>query len=387
MTTNNRPTILIADDSEMNREILKDILGSAYRILEAENGQEALAVVHANPGGVDLLLLDINMPVMDGVTVMRHLKQEKEENLPIIVISADVSPATVHEAYELGATDYLTRPFDQVVVVRRVVNTLNLYARQKHLAKLLADQVYEKEKLSSMMINVLSHVVEVRNQESGLHVVHVRTAVGVIARQLVKLTDKYPLSEADITLCAMASALHDIGKIEVPESILNKSGKLTPEEWCEMKKHTIYGEEILQKMQVHRDEPLMRLSERICRWHHERWDGTGYPDGLKGDEIPICAQLVAMADVYDALTSDRVYKKAYAHEDAVAMIERGECGAFNPLLLQALNTCQDELKTALLTSADDADSRKSAQRLIEELLNTPVGGGGKNIQFWRIKPP
>ncbi len=376
-----RPTILIADDAEMNREMLIDILGDAYSILQAEDGQKALEVLHANPGGVDLLLLDINMPVMDGLEVMRRLKAEGDGSVPIIVISADVSVSTVHEAYALGATDYLTRPFDSVVVHRRVINTLNLYARQKYLAKALADQVYEKEKLSSMMINILSHVVEVRNQESGLHVVHVRTAVGVIARRLVQITDKYPLSEAEITMTAMASALHDIGKIEVPESILNKTGKLTPEEWGEMKRHTIYGEEILQKLQVHHNEPLVLLSEKICRWHHERWDGGGYPDGLKGDEIPICAQLVAMADVYDALTSDRVYKKAYSHEEAIAMIDRGECGAFNPFLLQALKESQDELRDALAHCEEDADSRKTAQRLIEELLNTPGGGNSSGELF------
>ena len=370
----NRPTILITDDSEMNREILKESLGMYYRILEADNGATALEVLRANPGGIDLLLLDINMPVMDGMEVMRRMRNDDVETVPVIVISAELDPSTVHAAYELGATDYLQRSFDMVVVQRRVINTLNLYARQKHLAKLLADQVYEKEKLSSMMINILSHVVEVRNQESGLHVVHVRTAVGVIGRKLREISDKYPMTEAEITMTAMASALHDIGKIKVPEAVLNKKGKFTPEEWNLMKMHTIYGEEILQKMQVHHNEPLILLSEKICRWHHERWDGGGYPDGLKGDEIPICAQLVAMADVYDALTSDRVYKKAYSHEEAIAMIQRGECGAFNPLLVQALVASQDELREALAMSVEDADSHKVAQRLIEELLNTPGGG-------------
>lgn len=300
----NRPTILITDDSEMNREILKEILGTYYRILEADNGATALEV-------------------------LRRMRNDDVETVPVIVISAELDPSTVHAAYELGATGYLQRPFDMVVVQRRVINTLNLYARQKHLAKLLADQVYEKEKLSSMMINILSHVVEVRNQESGLHVVHVRTAVGVIGRKLTEISDKYPMTEAEITMTAMASALHDIGKIEVPEAILNKTGKFTPEEWNLMKMHPIYGEEILQKMQVHHNEPLILLSEKICRWHHERWDGGGYPDGLKGDEIPICAQLVAS---------------------------------------------QDELREALAMSVEDADSHKVAQRLIEELLNTPGGG-------------
>lgn len=321
------------------------------------------------------------MPVMDGMEVMRRMRNDDVETVPVIVISAELDPSTVHAAYELGATDYLQRPFDMVVVQRRVINTLNLYARQKHLAKLLADQVYEKEKLSSMMINILSHVVEVRNQESGLHVVHVRTAVGVIGRKLREISDKYPMTEAEITMTAMASALHDIGKIKVPEAVLNKKGKFTPEEWNLMKMHTIYGEEILQKMQVHHNEPLILLSEKICRWHHERWDGGGYPDGLKGDEIPICAQLVAMADVYDALTSDRVYKKAYSHEEAIAMIQRGECGAFNPLLVQALVASQDELREALAMSVEDADSHKVAQRLIEELLNTPGGGNSARIIF------
>ena len=370
----NRPIILIADDSEMNRELLKEILGEDYEVLEAENGAVALDVLRRRPGEVDLLLLDINMPVMAGVEVLRHLRDDGVKDVPVIVISADAAPATVHEAYELGATDYLTRPFDMVVVRRRVVNTLSLYARQKHLAKLLADQVYEKEKLSSMMINILSHVVEVRNKESGLHVVHVRTAVGVLGHRVRELTDRYHLTEADLTLISMASALHDIGKINIPEEILNKTGRLTPEEWVEMKKHTIYGEEMLQKMKTHHNEPLVIYSEQICRWHHERWDGSGYPDGLKGDDIPLCAQLVAMADVYDALTSERAYKRAFTHEEAIAMIEAGECGVFNPLLLQALKDTQYELRDALASCIEDADSHKTAERLIVELLNSTGGG-------------
>jgi putative two-component system response regulator len=202
-----------------------------------------------------------------------------------------------------------------------------------------------------MLISVLSEIVEFRNGESGMHVLNINILTTMILEQLVKKTDKYPLSWSNRMLISTASSLHDIGKIGIDEKILNKPGRLTPEERKIMEKHTVIGADMLANLQMYEDEPLMKVAYQICRWHHERYDGKGYPDGLKGEEIPISAQVVALADVYDALTSERVYKKAYSHEEAVQMICNGECGTFNPLLLECLCEIQDPIKKELQEAA------------------------------------
>lgn len=304
--------ILIADDSAMNRAILTEMLGDGYEILEAENGRQAVSIMQTNVD-IDLLLLDIMMPEMDGFDVLAMMnKYHWIDDIPVIMISAENASSYVERAYDLGATDYISRPFDMAIVRRRVINTLMLYAKQKRLVRLVAEQVYEKEKSNSTMINILSHIVEFRNGESGLHVLHIQTATDILLRTLVRKTDKYNLNTADISLISTASALHDIGKINIPASILNKPGKLTKEEFDTMKTHTTTGAEILDKLPFQQESPLVKTAYAICRWHHERWDGRGYPDGLKGEDIPIAAQVVAMADVYDALTSERCYKKPLA---------------------------------------------------------------------------
>ena len=328
--------ILIADDSAMNRAILTEMLGDGYDILEAENGLQAVSVMQSDEN-IDLLLLDIMMPEMDGFEVLAMMKKcHWIDDIPVIMISAENASSFVERAYDLGASDYISRPFDTAVVRRRVINTLMLSAKQKRLVQLVAEQVYEKEKSNSTMINILSHIVEFRNGESGLHVLHIQTATEILLHTLVQQTDRYNLTTADISLISTASALHDIGKINIPESILNKPGKLTKEEFDTMKTHTTIGAEILDKLPFQQESDLVKTAYAICRWHHERYDGRGYPDGLKGEQIPIAAQVVAMADVYDALTSERCYKKAYSHDTAIQMILNGECGAFNPLLLQCL---------------------------------------------------
>lgn len=360
--------ILIADDSEMNRAILTEMLGEEYEILEAENGQQAIEMIEKN-SGIDLLLLDIMMPVKDGFDVLTAMNQYHWiDELPVIMISAENATSFVERAYNLGATDYISRPFDMAVVHRRVVNTLMLYGKQKRLMQLVADQIYENEKSNSLMITILSHIVEFRNGESGMHVLHIRTFTEMILRKLITMTDKYPLTETEISLITMASALHDIGKINTPAEILNKPGKLTREEFEIMKTHTIEGDRLLDDMALPQNDPLMRTAHEICRWHHERWDGRGYPDGLKGDEIPISAQVVALADVYDALTSDRCYKKAFSHETALQMILNGECGAFNPLLLDCLKAVDDQLRTCMQHEPSSFDYQLDSQRLASEML-------------------
>lgn len=370
-----KETILIVDDSALNRMVLIEILGKEnYTFLEAENGQQAVELLDCHPE-VDLLLLDITMPEIDGFGVLEIMNQYHWiEETPVIMISAEDAYSFIERAYDLGASDYITRPFDARVVCRRVSNTLMLYAKQKRLVQMVAEQVYEKEKVSNTMISILSHIVEFRNNESGLHVVHIRTITELLLRRLRKKTDRYPLTEADISLISTASALHDIGKINIPEQILNKPGRLTKEEFEIIKTHSAVGEHMLRQIPFNQNEPLVKVAREICRWHHERWDGRGYPDGLKGDEIPISAQVVSLADVYDALTSERCYKAAFDHDTALNMIVNGECGAFNPLLLECLMDGADQIKQAMQETEEekqkDAEQsqRQEANRLSREVL-------------------
>ncbi len=338
--------ILIVDDSEMNRALLLDILEEQYDIVEAQNGAEAISILSERWAEFSLLLLDIMMPVMDGFEVLATINQYHwSDNFAIIMISADDSPANIKRAYDLGAFDYINRPFDPAIVHRRISSTMLLYARRQRLEKIIAKQIEEQEQNNKLMISILSHIVESRNGESGLHILHVNTITKYLLKRLVLYTDQYSLSKEDISLISVASSLHDIGKIAIPDEILNKPGRLTDEEFAIMKTHSMLGANILSELPAEmRDAPLVKVAYEICRWHHERYDGRGYPDGLKGDDIPISAQVVAMADVYDALTSERCYKKAFTHKEALKMILEGQCGTFNPLLLQCLQGIADTLE-------------------------------------------
>lgn len=347
-----RYRILIVDDSEMNRMILSEMLKGEFEILEAENGSACLDMLSRYEMKISLILLDIVMPGMDGFGVLEYMNRNNLiKDIPVIMISGEDSGEVIKRAYEMGVSDYIKRPFDMEVVHRRVLNTIKLYAKQRRLVAMVMNQVFEKEKNSRMLISVLSEIVEFRNGESGTHVLNINTLTTMILEQLAKKTDKYHLSWSNRMLISTASSLHDIGKIGIDEKILNKPGRLTPEERKIMEKHTVIGADMLANLPMYEDEPLMKVAYQICRWHHERYDGKGYPDGLKGEEIPISAQVVALADVYDALTSERVYKKAYSHEEAVQMICNGECGTFNPLLLECLCEIQDHIKKELQKAA------------------------------------
>ena len=364
----NRQKILIVDDSELNREMLKAILGEEYDYAEAEDGAQAILMLQQDMN-IDLLLLDINMPKIDGFGVLERLNQFRWiEELPVIMISATEDRAVIERCYSLGITDYIRRPFDSFIVQRRVKNTLTLYANQKRLMGMVSDQIYQNEKDSHVMIGILSHIVEFRNSESAQHVLQVQTVTEMLLRKLTEKTDVYGLTEEKIRLITTASALHDIGKISIPENILNKAGALTPEEFNIIRTHPAIGASMLEGLTQYRDEPLVKVAIEICRWHHERWDGGGYPDGLLGEQIPISAQVVALADVFDALTSDRCYKKAYTHDTAITMILNGECGAFNPMLLDCLQEISMRLRSALPTLAADQVLRRDAKRLSAELL-------------------
>ena len=358
--------ILIVDDSEINRALLVDILEEQYDVAEADNGVEAIALLSKQRTDFSLLLLDIMMPEMDGFEVLAYINKYHWNNtFAVIMISADDSPVNIKRAYDLGAFDYISRPFDSTIVQRRISNTMFLYARQQRLEKIIAEQFHEQEKNNKLMISILSHIVEFRNGESGLHILHVNTITKYLLKQLVRRTDQYPLSKADISLMSTASALHDIGKISISDAILNKPGRLTEEEFEVMKTHSMVGANMLLDLPIEQQEvPLVKVASEICRWHHERYDGNGYPDGLKGEEIPIAAQVVALADVYDALTSERCYKKAYSHEVALKMILEGQCGAFNPTLLLCLQEIADTLQSELMDNSSGQETKN-----IQDIIN------------------
>lgn len=343
----NKSQILLVDDSSMNRMMLTEILRDSYHVLEAENGRECMEKLQAEAGNIALVLLDINMPVMDGFEVLKAMNANHTiEDIPVIMISSEDSDATIRRSYELGASDYVNRPFDARIVYRRVTNTIKLYAKQRRLVQMVSEQIRARENNTDMLVGVLSHIVEFRNGESGAHVRHIRIITELLLRRLLE-SSRYSITAEQQDMIPLASALHDIGKIGIDEKILNKPGRLTPEEFEVMKTHSMLGAQMLHDLDNFAEQPLLQTAYEITRWHHERWDGRGYPDGLKGDEIPISAQLVSLADVYDALTSERCYKKAFSHEKAVQMILNGECGAFNPLLLQCLTDIQADLKEEL----------------------------------------
>lgn len=371
-TENIKQQILIVDDSEINREILSEMLHSDFRILEAESGGECISVLEQYGTGIDLILLDIIMPDMDGFAVLEYMiRNHWIEEIPVVMISSENSEMYIRKAYELGVSDYISRPFDAKVVFRRVFNTIKLYAKQRHLFKMVTKQMYEKERNNRIMVGILSQIMEFRNSESGLHVSHINKLTELLLDRLVQKTDCYHLVRTDRELIATASALHDIGKLGIDEKILNKPGRLTPEEYEVMKTHTLIGASMLQHLAVYQDEPIVKVAYQICRWHHERYDGRGYPDGLKGEEIPIAAQVVSLVDVYDALVSPRVYKKAYPHEQAMRMIKNGECGVFSPLLLECMFDIQEQIKSIDSTppgwGCSDGEQRAQRKQIRHDL--------------------
>lgn len=362
-----RYTILVADDSEMNRSILRSMLEESYDIVEAEDGLQAVAILQQMEQEIALVLLDLVMPNMDGFDVLSAMnKYNWIDSVPVIMISAESTHDFIERAYNMGVTDYISRPFDMMVVRRRVINTIMLYAKQRRLAGMVNDQIYQREKVNNLMISILSHIVEFRNEESGLHVMHIQTMTEILLKSLMRKTDKYKLDRETINLIGNASTLHDVGKIGIPTEILNKPGRFTPEEFAIMKQHSQMGADMMKSV-PDQEEPLVKYAYEICRWHHERYDGRGYPDGLKGEDIPISAQVVALADVYDALTSPRVYKPAHPHEKALSMILNGECGAFQPLLLECLVESSDIIQREMAEDTITRSDQRAAENAMMEL--------------------
>lgn len=403
--------ILIADDSEMNRELLAAILEEEYDIIQVNDGVQAVDCLQRQAEEISLLLLDIVMPHMDGFEVLSYMNKEHWiDAIPVVIISSENSPIYIKRGYDLGATDFIGKPFDANMVLRRSANAILLGAKQRRMTSIVSNQIYEREKSSKLMINILSHIVEFRNGESGLHVLHIQTITEMLLRQLVQKENKrYALSKEQIRMITTASALHDIGKISIPDEILNKPGRLTAEEFAVIKGHSMAGANMLSELPLdQKEEPLVKTAYEICRWHHERYDGGGYPDGLKGEEIPVSAQVVALADVYDALTSERCYKDAYSHEKAIEMILAGQCGAFNPLMLECLLDISSSLKKKMgykskeryeQTDLSDIASRfhdfemDSSEKIVQQLefermRYNFLAEGSRNIVFtYTISPP
>lgn len=352
-----KPSILIVDDSELNREILISILGNEFQTIEAGSGEECIDMLKKYGTRISVVLLDVVMPGMGGFEVLAYMNvHHLIEEIPVIMITGDESDQSVRKAYELGVSDYINRPFDVKVVYRRVINTIQLYSKQRRLLKRVTEQMVEKENDSRMMVSILSQIVEFRNGESGRHVVMIRKLTGMMLRRLVMKTDKYRLTTRDIDLIKNASALHDIGKIAISEEILNKPGRLTPEEFEVMKTHSEVGADMLWSLKEYRNVPLVRYAWEICRYHHEKYNGKGYPDGLIGEDIPISAQVVSICDVYDALVSKRVYKEAFSHEKAMQII-REEQDSFNPLVLECFFELSEDL-VELYASYSEDDAMK-----------------------------
>ncbi len=373
MSTMDKPKILIADNSQINRMILAELLSDEYEILQAANGCEAVSVISENPDEIELVVLDLVMPVMDGFKTLRVMKKRGWlTTVPVIVISSN-DEMLMEEAYKTGAVDFIKRPYNSTIIHNRVKNTLALYRKQKQLMSMVEEQIAETEIYSRQMIDVLGNIVEFRNGESNLHIHNVQTVSRILLERVAEITDRYELTNRKIMLISTASALHDIGKIAIDETVLNKPGRLTPDEFEIIKKHSAIGSDMIKAMpefdkRVKNENGIYKYAYEICRWHHERWDGFGYPDGLKGEEIPISAQVVALADVYDALTSERCYKSAYDHETAVKMILDGECGAFNPLLLNSLRDCSDLLRKVVHGRKNMPGEDTLAFRVTKELI-------------------
>lgn len=349
-----RQSVLIVDDSELNRKMLGQMLGSRFDIAEAASGEACLQLLEQNATGISIVLLDIHMPGIDGFTVLEEMNQKNLlEQIPVIMISSEDTVDAVRRAFDLGASDYISRPFDAKVVYQRIINTIQLYAKQRRLSAMAADLAFEKERASRMMIGILSQVVEKRNGESRDHVQRVAQLTSMLLAELAQKTDRYPLTREMRRTIATAAALHDIGKMEICEDLLHKEGPLTEAERRTLQSHTLLGAQMLEEQPECRDDAFARTAYNICRWHHERYDGGGYPDGLQGEQIPIEAQVVGLADVYERLVSRPVDGHARTHSEVVQMICTGVCGAFNPLLLDCLQDMEAEIARAMQDTPEE----------------------------------
>jgi len=355
----NRKSILIVDDMEINRAILSELFARNYDVLEAENGQQAIQMIEQHTDAIAIMLLDVVMPVMDGYGVMQVMREKGYlSRIPVIIITSLDSHKDEARLFDMGASDLIMKPFNPLAITKRVMNVTEQYQYRNHLEQLVQEQAERLEKSNQAMIDTLGAIIEYRSMETGLHISRIRGLTKILLNEVALQCPEYELTDRKIQLISSASAMHDIGKISIPDAVLNKPGRLTPEEYEIIKKHTISGAEILDKFdRIHREEYFI-YATTICRHHHERWDGKGYPDALKGEEIPVSAQAVGVADCYDALTTPRVYKPAFTHERAVSMIVEGDCGIFSPKIIR----CFQNVAPAIGQLAKEyADQEAAAQ--------------------------
>ena len=347
--------ILIVDDEEINRLILDGMFEDEdYVRIEASNGQEAICQMENNHNIV-LILLDIIMPVLDGFNVLEYMKERGLlDEIPVILITSETIGDSEDRAYSYGVADVIHKPFYPYIVKKRCKNIIELYQnkhsmklRLKEQEKAILAQQKEINDNNEFVIDALSSVIESRNAETGDHTKRIKYFTKIMLKYMMENFPKYGLKEQQMDLITRASVLHDIGKIGIPDAILLKPGRLTDEEFEIMKSHTTIGCDILQKFYRNQTSEFDRYCYEICRHHHERWDGKGYPDHLAGDDIPISAQIVAIADVYDALISPRVYKSPYPKNVAYDMIINGECGQFAPDVLECFRLAKEELFNSL----------------------------------------
>lgn len=350
----NKSTILIVDDVDINREILCEVFRE-YNTIQAANGREAIDIIEANPDGISVVLLDVVMPVMDGVAVLEEMKKRGWlDSIPVLLITGEATTQVERKAYRLGVSDIIKKPFDAFIAKQRTKNVIELYYNKRHLeemvdlqTKVLRKQAEELLSVNDRIVDVMSNVVEFRNLESGDHVKRVKTFTNILAKYVAQEYPEYNLDKNAINMITSAAALHDVGKIVIPDAILLKPGRLTPEEFEVMKTHTTRGCEVIDMLADIQQGEYGKVSYEICRHHHERYDGRGYPDGLKGEEIPISAQIVSVADVYDALVNERCYKAAFTTEEAYRMISGGECGTFSPKLMHCFELAREEFEAVV----------------------------------------
>lgn len=360
----NKPCALVIDDNILNREILSDVLCDTFDILLACDGKEGIEQLEKHHKEISVVLLDLVMPNVDGFGVLQAVNDNDWlDDFPILIISSDVTQENITHAYDMGVSDYIARPFIEAAVKEKVGSVIKAFAKQQYLIKTITDSVIEREKNSNMMVEILSAMVEYRNGESGAHVKHISIITNFLLHKLNEKSDLYNFSEEDIELICLASSFHDIGKIAIPSEILNKPGKLTDEEFAIMKTHSEEGFKMVESIGMYENEKLVKYIRDITYCHHEKYDGRGYPRHLVGEEIPIWAQVVSVADVYDALTSQRCYKPAFTHEKAIDMIIHGECGMYSDLLISCLLECAEDIREGMHTDVDVLRDKNIKERI------------------------